>query len=149
MSIRFEIHQKFLKRLSLLLFIWNFSFGIFPDYYYSFYNDKQLVDYIIENPDKTFLVKNIEIGTQYFYITGVNYAPNVMYYDRVSNDTLQQILQRKPIYTDVINKPEVFDRTKIDAIGDEVFFFDSYRKDSIFSYKGLYGVSTVYKINGQ
>lgn len=147
LSIRFEIHQKFLKRLILLLFIWNFSFGIFPDNYYKFYNDEKLVDYIIQNPDKTFLVKNSDIGNQYFYKTGINFPPNVLYYDKISKDSLISVLNTQEIYTDVIDKPVIFNRTKIAAIGNEAFLLDSYQKDSIFSFEGLYGVSVVYKIS--
>ena len=113
------------------------------------YGNEKLVDYIIENPDKTFLVKDSAIGNQYFYKTGINVPSNVLYYDKVSKDSLTNILNTQEIYTDVIGKPEIFNRSKIDAIGNEAFLFNTYRKDSLFSFKGLYGVSTVYKISRQ
>jgi hypothetical protein len=147
LGIKFTLHPQFAKRFVLLLFIWNFSFAIFPDFYYSYYNDEKLVDYIVEHPDDTFLVKNSAIGNQYFYKTGINYPPNVLFYDKVNKDSLQIILKSKPIYTDVIDKPEVFNRQKIDGIGSEKINLNSYQKDSIFSFEGLYGISTVYKLS--
>ena len=146
LCVRYEINQRFLQQFIALLFIWNFSFGILPDCIYSYYNDEVLVDYIIEHPEKTFLVKSPEIGNQYFYKTGINYPPNVIYFDKVSNDTLQSILKNDDIYTDAINKPTVFNRAKIDAIGNQALTLDTYRKDSVFSYEGLYGNTEVYRI---
>lgn len=146
LGIKYRLHQTFLKRLILLLLVWNFSFAIFPDFYYNYYNDEVLVDYIIEHPDKTFLVKNSDIGNQYFYKTGINYPPNVLYFDKVDKDSLRVMLQNQDIYTDAINKPAVFNRVRIDAIRKEQFDLTSYPKDSILSFEGLYGNSIVYRV---
>ncbi|NQY00585.1 MAG: hypothetical protein HRT70_05560 [Flavobacteriaceae bacterium] len=144
-GVKFHINQQFLKQFILLLFVWNFSFGIFPDYYYRYYDDQKLVDYIIKNDDKTFLVKSYEIQNKYFYKKGVN-PINVLYFGKVSKDSILSILEHKAIYTDIIDKPEVFNRAKIHAMGSEVFTFEEYTKENVYSYKGLYGTSRVYKI---
>lgn len=146
LGIKFHVDTLFLKRFVLLLFVWNFSFGIFPDYQYSYYNDEELVDYIIQNPTKNFLVKNPDIGNQYFYKTGINVPKNVLYYHKVSSDSLQVILKETDIYTDVIGKPEVFNRSKIAAIGNKSLVLNSPTKEEVLSFEGLYGVSKVYRI---
>ena len=149
LAVKFTLDKHFVKRFVLLLFIWNFSFAIFPDSYYKYYNDEELVDYIIEHPNDTFLVKNSAVGNHYFYKTGINYPPNVLFYDKVNKDMLQSLLLNKTIYTDVIDKPEVFDRQKIDGMGDEKINLNNYQKEAIFSFDGLYGTSTVYKISSK
>lgn len=145
-AIKYTINDILLKNLIVLLFVWNFSYGIFPNYKYNYYNDKELVAYMAENKEKIFIIKSPTTRNQYFYKTGISDPKNIFVFNKLSNDSLKQIIKvGKIIYTDVIKKPEVFNKEKMTSIGNG-FNFNTYAKEQIFSYEGFYGQSVVNKI---
>lgn len=145
-AITYDINYKVSQKIVLLLFIWNFSFGIFPNYKYNYYNDTALVDYMIKNKEKTFIVKNHTTITQYFYKTGIDNPKNIFQLHKINEDTLNELIKvNNEIYSDVINKPEIFNKEKM-TLNNQGINFTKYQKEKLFSYEGFYGKTTVIKI---
>lgn len=146
-SIKYNIDYRISQKVVVLLFVWNFSYGIFPNYNYNYYNDTELVNYMIKNKEKTFIVKNHTTIAQYFYETGIDNPKNIIHINKIDKEKLNEIIKVKnEIYTDIINKPEIFNREKI-ILKNPAIDFDSFKKNKIFSYNGFYGKTTVYKIS--
>ena len=145
--IKFQVQLYLLKLISLIFFIWNLSYGIFPNNHYKYFNDEKLVEYMINNPKKIFVVKNATTRNEYFYRTGISDPENIMLIYKVTKPKLDSILNKKnEIFTDVVNKPEILNKEKITS-DNRSYLFDPFNKDKVFSYKGLYGKSTIYKIS--
>lgn len=148
-AIKYDIKNKISQQIVILLFVWNFSYGIFPNYNYNYYNDTVLVNYMVENKEKTFIVKNHTIISQYFYKTGIDNPKNIFLLNKINEDKLNQIIKvNNEIYTDIINKPEIFNKEKMTS-NDLGINFKDYKKEKIFSYSGFYGKTNVYKISGE
>lgn len=146
--IRYEIDYKILQKVAILLFIWNFSYGILPNYIYDYYNDKKLVDYMVENKDKTFIIKSHTTRNEYFYLTGIRSPKNILIPRRLTQDSVNYLIKKNnELYTDIINKPEILNKEKM--IEHSAINFDDYKKTEMFSYKGFYGKSTVYKLESK
>jgi len=143
----YKINYKLLKITVLILFVWNFTFGIYPNNNFNYYNDDKLVDYIINNQNSIFIVKNDNILNRLYYKTGVDNYKNVILHSKIKNkNQVQKLIENNiEIYTDVINKPEIFGRAKIVTKPSSIDFHE-FKKDSIFSFTGLYGTSIVYRL---
>jgi hypothetical protein len=144
--IKFKINTKLLTRLAITLFVWNFSYGIFPNNYYSYYNDTVLVDYIIDNSDKTFIIKNADVVNHNFYKTGVDNESRIILYYQITTKGIDSILKQKPIYTDLIDKPVILNKEKLTSTNNLEGVFDKYKKERVLTYDGFYGQSSIYKI---
>ncbi|PID67763.1 MAG: hypothetical protein CR968_05080, partial [Flavobacteriia bacterium] len=85
----FRFNQRFLKVTLLLLLVWNFMFGIYPNNRFTYYNDDFLVDFIIKHPNDVFLVENPDLINRYYYATGVdNYDKIILKESVKSNATI-------------------------------------------------------------
>lgn len=146
-SIMLQIQHVFLQKIVILLFVWNFFYAIIPNYIYNYYNDIQLVNYMLQHPNQTFVIKNPEALNQYVYASGRDNPENITLINKLSDKELQQlIIDNKTIYTDIIDKPELLNKQKMTAKNhqiDWVFF----KREKVLSYNGFYGTSTIYKIS--
>ena len=140
------INTRFLTLTAVTLFIWNFSYAIFPNYHYNYYNDEALVDYIIQNPDKTFIVKNPDVINRNYYRTGIDNEARIIPYYRMDQAAIEQILHRRPIYTDLLEKPVILNKEQMTQTQNIDSILATYHKEKVFSYSGFYGQTTVYKI---
>ena len=82
----------------------------------------------------------------YFYKTGVDYYDNIILYDKLKSMKVLDTIQRPYIYTDIINKPSVFNRAKLISNNKFQIDFSTYPKEIVEEYNGVYGKSFVYKI---
>jgi hypothetical protein len=97
--------------LSLLMLLWNFFFGIFPNNHFDFYNNKSLVEFIKQNPDKTFIVKEKQaVFNQFYYETGKE-ADNI--FDLSAQKSTSNLLENTNniIYTDIFTKKVPYNRS--------------------------------------
>lgn len=146
-AIKYQIDKRLLLNTVVVLFLWNFFYGIFPNHQYHYYNDKELVEYMSKNRKKTFIIKNHTTRNQYFYNTGIGSPENIILFTQLTQDSLNKLVDnRKEIYTDLINKPEIFNKEKMTQ-SKASLNFEPFKKDSVFSYIGFYGKTTVYKIS--
>ena len=147
--INYKINYEVLSVVALTLFIWNFSYGIYPNTHYNHYNDDVLLEFIIKHPDDVFVVKNSDMLNKYYYKTGTdNYKNIILSKDIKSTTALQKLFSKKQyIYTDVIDKPSIFNRAAVISINTLEFDFKNYKKEKIVTYQGLYGTSVIYKIS--
>ena len=99
--------------LSLAMLIWNFCFAIFPDHYFDYQNNKELIAFIKENPDKVFVLKESNnVACQYYYETGVSADDRIV--SNIKIDTIRNFFnENKIIYTDVLTKKVPFNRADI------------------------------------
>ncbi len=111
-----QIPTKVLLPLSLSMFIWNFSFAIFPNYYFNYNNDEELIDYVHEHPEAIFILKDKNIiCNRYFYETGVSIN------DRVFGFPLEKDLDKlcflqnegREIYSDIPSKKSPLSRATL------------------------------------
>ncbi len=145
----YKINLHILSLLSLTLFVWNFSYGIYPNHRFNYYNDEVLVDFIIKHPDDIFIVKNADVLNRYYYKTGIDNYKNIVLYHKIhSAAELEELFEQNNaiIYTDIIDKPAIFDRSEIVSSDYYKLDFKEYNKEYTFRYDGFYGTSFIYKI---
>ena len=146
-SSSYKVNQTFLRNLACVLCIWNFSYGIFPNYYYSYYNDHFLVQYMIDNPDNIYIIKNASAKNNYFYKTGLDNPKNIILYNKVDPKEIENLLkQNKCIYTDLIDKPVILNKENIINTESVSKILKNSPKTEILSYQGFYGKSFLYKV---
>ena len=146
--IKYTPNTKILGLLALTLLIWNFTYAVLPNYKYNYYNDDELLDFIEQNPEKLFIVKNVDLSNKYYYKTGLDSYKNIINWSKIkSKEEIDSILKsQKEIYTDIIDKPTILDRERILSTSSFSLNFDNYKKTRVFTYEGLYGTSTIFKI---
>ena len=148
LSLTITFKTNFLINIALLLFIWNFFFGILPYHLYTFHDDKKLVDYIIENPEETYIVKNRNIEAKYFYATGRDNQPNILLQEHLNPLIVDSLLiQHNFLITDVIDYAEILNREKLmQTVNSTSLFKKEIKKEVLFTYDGLFGKTPVYKV---
>ena len=146
--IKYSVNKSLLNILALTLFIWNFSYGIYPNSHYKYYNDDVLVDFIIQHPNNKFLVKNDAVLNKFYYKTGIDNYNNILLSSKLTsaNDFNKLIIENEIIYTDIINKPSIFNRQTITSKKSLNYDFSKFDKKFIMSYQGLYGASKIYQL---
>lgn len=143
---RIKFTPAFLMCTVLILFIWNFSYGIFPNHYYKMNHDERFLNYMIKNPEKIYVLKNYDTRSKYFYLTGKDDNENLLIFEKLRIHEVDSLIQKnKSIITDVIDYPEILNRQKI-MNGHEDDFFHTYSKDLIFQFPGFYGETSVYEV---
>jgi len=144
--INYQINYRFLTTLAITMFIWNFSYGIFPNHFYNYYNDSRLVDFIIKNPTDIFVIKNATALNEYFYKTSIDNYSRIFLYYQIDEKSIDSLLRKGPIFTDIIDKPEILDKEKLTMNNSLKNAFEAYNKEKAFDYEGFFGTSSVYKI---
>ena len=146
--LEYRFNTKILSLFAFTLFIWNFTYAVLPNHIYNYFNDEQLLSFIEKNPDKLFLVKNADLKNKYYYKSGFDDSENIIISHTItSKKEIDSILRKRgEFYTDIIDKPAIFNRAQIISSGGYIPEFKSYKKTKVYTYKGLYGITTVYKI---
>jgi len=146
--IKYKINFHVLSLFALTLFIWNFSYGIYPNNQFNYYNDEVLLDFILEHPNDIFIVKNADLKNKYYYKTGIDSYKNIILSEKIESVAMLENLLTKNnhIYTDIIDKPSIFNRAKIISLNSFELNFNRYNKEKVLSYNGLYGESLIFKI---
>jgi len=138
----FKINSQILIWLSVVLFVWNVSFGLFPNNKYNINNHDELIDFITKN-DGYFVVKEGVVINQYWYKTGVDNYKKIIPINK--EERVQSILKNEAFfYTDIIDKPKVFDRAQI--LEKTTIDLTIYKKEKILTYNTIYGDSKLYRI---
>ena len=141
---RFKLHQNFLKTLAFTLIIWNFTYVLYTNNKYQFYNDSVLVEFIKKHPNDIFLVDQHTVINQLEYETGIRNPINVFRVEKLNSiDELPKI-NKNYFYTDVIDKPKILNRSSF--LQNKKLNLSGNKKELILSYDGLYGSSKIYKV---
>ncbi len=150
-AVFLRMNLKILTILSMTLLVWNFGYAIYPDHIYRDYNDEKLVDYIINHPKDVFLIRNQDMVNRYYYATGKDNYKNIILYKQInSREELKRFADTTGVfYTDVIGKPVSYGREFLTErlLPEEVFDSLSFIRKPVYTYRGLYGITTVYKIS--
>lgn len=149
LMVKYQINFKILTLFAITLFIWNFSYAIYPNNHYRYYNDEVLLDFISEHPNAVFLVKNSDLLNKFYYRTGIDNYKNIVLADDIkSPKDLQKLFNNNVnIYTDIIDKPTIFNRNKVISANTLKINFIDFKREKILTYEGLYGTSTLYKMS--
>lgn len=144
----YTFSHKFLQYSAIFMFVWNFSFGILPYNLYPFYDDDKFVDYIIQNPSETYVVKSRIIMAKYFFQTGKADPENIKLIEDLKPNELDALIREKLyIITDVIDYPEIFNKEKMLKTKNSQDDFSKFNKTKIFEFGGLFGETTIYKVS--
>lgn len=108
----FDFKRKTVTYFSAAMLIWNFCFSVFPNYYFDYYNDSQLLRVIRENPDNVFILaqRNIVVEKHYYY-TGC-YEDDRLIHNK-KEDILRLQSANRPFYTDILSKRMPFNRSQL------------------------------------
>lgn len=146
----FKFFNKFLLNLIVILFIWNFMYGLFPNNAFNYYNDKELINFIFHHPNSIFIVENSSIINQYYYQTGIdNYEKILLKEKGFNQEKIDSLLQIYPsVYTDIIDKPSIFNRAYLlsDQNG-KTLDISQYKIEKVFEYQSFYGTTYINKIS--
>ncbi|MCB0460840.1 MAG: hypothetical protein KDC74_12630 [Flavobacteriaceae bacterium] len=143
----YKVDYKVLVWTSVTFFIWNFSFGLYPNNRFNYYNDEVLINFMKDHPNKIFIVKNQSVLSEYHYKMGKMPKTHIFYSSDVDIEYVNKILEQKGqsyFYTDIIDKPEILNRAKL--LEDNNLDLSEFKKVKIKNYSGLYGTSTIYKV---
>ncbi len=142
----YKINKLFLKTFVISLFLWNFSYGLLANNLFKYYNDDILVSFIINHPNDVFFVSEHTVINQYSYETGNRNVKHIKRKNIINTiESLKKInLNKEYFYTDIIQKPQVFNRSSI--LEKKIIDFSNNKKELIKTYKGLYGKSYIYKV---
>lgn len=90
-----------------------------------------------------------DVVNQYYYKTGIdNYNHIILVEDIESDQDLIAILNNHTlIYTDVIDKPMVFNRAKLVSESQFKLNFSNYNVQKVIQYKSLYGSNFIHRIS--
>ena len=146
---KYKFNIYFLKTSIVFLITWNFMFGIYPNNKYSYYNDNTLVDFIIEKPNDFFVVNNQRVLNIYYYKMGIDSYEKIILKDKIkTKNQFQKIIKTKGgIYTDIINKPVVFNRKQLLHPTVRVFDLSNHKVETVFQYESLYGLSEINRVS--
>ena len=145
----FKINYNFLLVLAIFLIIWNITYGLYPNNRYSYYNNEVVINYIRQHTDKTFLVTDRAIVNQYYYETGIDDYKNIIPLEKIhSKEMFIELLDKhKVIYTDAVNKPEIFNRARLVSENRYKIDFSEYKIETILNYPSMYGNNGIYKVS--
>ena len=118
------VNSKSIVFLSLAMFVWNFSFGIFPNHNSDYQNNKELLDVINREKDKVFILKERNLVVNLYY-----YKYGVMEYSAIVDADNTKAVEKfcnegKIIYTDILSKKTPYSRTDFTlGLGKTQFVF--------------------------
>lgn len=143
----YKIPSRVLLLFSLSMFIWNFSFAIFPNYRFNYNNDEELLRFVHKHPDAVFILrdKNI-ICNRYFYDAGFSIGDRIYGFPLDRHMDMLCELQDKglAIYSDFLSKKSPFSRATLLG-GDVTKYFRIIEKgaDTISSFYGDFTIDRV------
>ena len=141
--------------VSLAFLIWNFSYGVFPNYYYDFTGNRKLAVYAEKNPDCYFIFQNKEeLESEVFYEerkTLYNLWPQPSHLELANTDTLTELITNacqngKTIITDCYDNGTRFNRRGLIAGEANYLFFKNYTLTPFDSIETFYGKHKLYRI---
>lgn len=142
-----QFNKNFSKLMIGFLLLWNFSYGIWPDYHYNYYNSQHLATFMEQHPEAVLISRNYGISDRYRYATGIEYNPNLIdvSIQPLNKQLIDSLLQsKKDIYTDLIDYPTVYNRDYFtDDIHTDAFWkpFASIKTDSFRNFYGKVYIS--------
>jgi hypothetical protein len=142
----YKVESEILLFGIITLFTWNFFYGIFPNKQYNFYQDEMTINHLKDNENIVILKENRTLG-RYYYESGVKFPSKIIRYEEIINQNhLNDILNKnKFIITDVINRYEILNRSKL--MEDSNINFNSFNIEKIDQFQNFYGQVQISKVN--
>lgn len=135
-----KINSSIFGPLLGLLIIWNLSFGLFPNYYYRYYNEQKLAELVLKNPRAIFIISDHTLLHLYQYQTGEFEPKNIIL---LKNATEKQIVfylkNGKKVYTDAINRPIVINRSLLLKTKPNADIFKAFKTKKLEKISAFYG----------
>jgi len=104
-----EINIKSILCFTMGMFMWNFSFGIIPNHYIDYQNNKQLISHIAKNNNSYYILKeNYLVSSYYLYEYGNDSYGKIIPIDFNIRDI--KISDNTKFYTDIFSKKTPYSR---------------------------------------
>ncbi len=156
-SVSYDITVLKLKYIASFLLVWNLSFGLIPNYYFSSNNYNKWLTRIEENKNALFIFEEKAlVENQYYYKTGKKGLINLAYPPAVWEDkgkdpqyilnSINEYLDANfTVYVDDINAPEVLNRAHLLKSSNTNYYneFEWIKTDSIST---VYGTRFLHQI---
>ncbi|MEA3494563.1 MAG: hypothetical protein U9R42_00825 [Bacteroidota bacterium] len=158
LSIFFQFNKKSLQLIALSLLIWNFSYGILPNNFIDYSNNKVLISKILENQNSLFILKeDIQIQNEIYYKTGIEDIANVLKSPsetkiknrsliKLDNSIQDHLKNNKKVYTDCLNENNVINRACLIKNNTNKQFFIKYNLTAVDSFKTLFNSKYLFEI---
>ncbi len=103
LSSFFEINLKGIQYFTLGMFIWNMSFGLIPNHYVDYLNNKSMINLIKEESNAYFIIKeNYLISNYYYYEFGIESYDKIL---PINYDLKKKFANKgSTFYTDLLTK---------------------------------------------
>lgn len=145
----FEIHKKLLLATCILLFTWNFMWGVIPLYAFQLNDGTDLAHFIAKKPDAYFVIADQYPFSAYSYFYGVEKNEKILFDRDTPVSSIDSLLKQGfSVYTNVIDAPTTLRRGAI--TGEEVAEnekYDSFQYQRVDSVSTLYGPSFLWKLS--
>ncbi|MDR1739378.1 MAG: glycosyltransferase family 39 protein [Bacteroidales bacterium] len=104
----FDFNIVAVKYITAAMLVWNFFFAVFPNNYFDYQNNKALAEFVSQQPEKTFILKDkYAVEGAYLYQTGK--IPDKLV-NAYSEDNLKFIPDSSIVYTDVFSRKLPYNR---------------------------------------
>jgi len=105
----FEIRLKSILFFTIGMFVWNFGFGIIPNHYIDYQNNKQLINHIAKCNNSYYILKeNYLVSSYYLYEYGNDSYGKIIPIDFNIRDI--KISDNTKFYTDIFSKKTPYSR---------------------------------------
>lgn len=133
-----KINNKAYLIFGVMLFIWNFAYGIFPLNHYNYNNDSKICNLIVSQPKNKFILRDYNLITNKIYYTyGKEISMNLLKPPsdlKAKNRPLSNldkqikltITRKNKVYTDCITPISVYSRASIFENEVNIIFFRKY-----------------------
>ncbi|MFN0201730.1 MAG: hypothetical protein ACKVTZ_09430 [Bacteroidia bacterium] len=137
-SLKWQIPLKPLYLLGISLFVWNFSYGIFPNYYWEFQTDAKWDKQMLENPQNLYVLCNRpNVENRLYYHTGQIRVPNlvnsanILHFKGQTDSLLRKKIDSTfsasgKVFTNALHYQPTWSREKIMMEDKEPPFFQAY-----------------------
>jgi hypothetical protein len=139
---KFKIQAQGLIKYSLIvIFIWNFTFGVLIHYVFNTNNSLTQVKTSIQNPNDILIWTNQPlIQNQVIYQKGFHYSLNLIKHDTVQSGTLYKELKKgKRVFTDLGIKKSNWNRASMLKKDRENSFLNYFATQKTDSFDNIYG----------
>ncbi len=140
LSDMFTISNNKLISLALSMLIWNLSFAIFPNHFYNYHNNQEIIKVINAYPDKKFILEERQkINLQYRYEYDEDISERIFFKMDIVNKKETGVF-----YTDILTKKTPFNRGSITLNNNTNLNYTVIRSvENIQSFYGNYSVDEI------
>ncbi|MDX5444093.1 MAG: hypothetical protein LPJ89_09965, partial [Hymenobacteraceae bacterium] len=143
---------------AIAIFTWNINYGIFPNYYYQYSHQQEVMVHLQQHPQALFISSDdAQLLNELYYHTGqedfenVVKSPSLMALKQLPLDSLHALIETyqnngRKVFTDCLQKPKVQNRASMVIADVDSVFFAPYTQVPADTFTTFYGNRYLFQI---